>query len=138
MITISESEIGRTFVRNTDEGPKKMCYFREQLFAFKQICKHEKEALIICRALLADKHFCLVTQGKDGASIWIEVHEALNLAPVEPPKIIEHPTTSRTSVARDDTARLSIRNLNQSLPEPPKEAVVPCSDGLIIFRRGRV
>jgi hypothetical protein len=119
MITIREEEIGRTFVRDTDEGPKKMCYFREQLFAFKQICKHEKEASTICRVLLADKQFCLISQNKEGASIWIEVRETINVSPVEDSKTVElhRPTEPmRTAVAKDNTAKLSIRNFNQFLP----------------------
>jgi hypothetical protein len=141
MITIREEEIGRTFVRNTDEGPKKMCYFREQLFAFKQICKHEKEASIICRALLANKQFCLISQNKEGASIWVEVHEALNVSPVEDSKAVEQliqATPVRTSVAKDNTAQLSIRNFNPFLPTHSKETIVACADGLMIFRHARV
>ncbi len=141
MITISEAEIGRTFVRNTDEGPKKMCYFREQLFAFKQICKHEKEASIVCRALLAEKQFCLISQSKDGASIWVEIRETLNMEPIESSKTVaqlDHATMVRTAVAKDNTAQLSIRNFNPSVVTQPRETIVPCSDGLIIFRHARV
>jgi hypothetical protein len=141
MITIREEEIGRTFVRNTDEGPKKMCYFREQLFAFKQICKHEKEASIICRALLADNQFCLISQSKDGASVWLEVRDALNVSPMEVSKTVEplmQVPPMRTAVAKDDTAQLSIRNFNPFLPAQTKEKIVACSDGLIIFRHVRV
>jgi hypothetical protein len=142
MITIREEEISRTFVRNTDEGPKKMCYFREQLFAFKQTCKHEKEASIICRALLADNQFCLISKSKDGATIWLEVREVMNITPVEDSKTTEPPmqqiNTVRTAVAKDDTAQLSIRNFNPFLPTQAKEKIVACSDGLIIFRHARV
>jgi hypothetical protein len=141
MITIREEEIGRTFMRNTDEGLKKMCYFREQLFALKQICKHEKEASAICRVLLADQKFCLISQNKEGSSIWIEVHEAMNAPAVEETKLAEPPmqaTPMRTAVAKDNTANLSIRNFNQFLPTQSKEKVVACSDGLMIFRHVRV
>jgi hypothetical protein len=141
MITIREEEIGRTFMRNTDEGLKKMCYFREQLFALKQICKHEKEASAICRVLLADQKFCLISQNKEGSSIWIEVHETMNAPAIEEPKMAELPmqlTSMRTAVAKGDTSQLSIRNFSQSLPTQSKEKVVACSDGLIIFRHARV
>lgn len=141
MIIISEAEIGKTFVRNTEEGPKKMCYFREQLFAFKQICKHKKEASIVCRALLAEKQFCLISQNKDGASIWVEIRETLNTEPIESSKTVEQldrATIVRTAVAKDNTVQLSIRNFNPPVATQAKETIIACADGLIIFRHARV